>query len=566
MRLVSNKRWMTASKMSYADIISFFVDCSPYFTRRLCDCSDIYGQNMNYNRKRGTVSPPCVCHIDICKLYGPKSITFLYAESVKGMHMTTMMFKLRRLLSREGVASTNLYFSQLQESSYYLKQIVRPYYIVLISNYNAINDFSLATSTFDMSSAVWLVIFIYKEHGLDYCHNPPGNIFHLRFNSEMMVRCGTENIVREWYSIDTNQIEISDVAIWSLEKGIAKIVPDSLYERRYNLQGLSMRAVLLKDTPFVYVKKDGKLGGLFGKILKELSVTLNFSFNIVSEVKEHGTWNSKKKTWSGAIAELHTGRADICLGHFSISRNRLNDVDFTIPIFTSKSCLFIRNPKIRAIKWSSYFLTFTNSIWIAIFGLLIIAWILLISLKIKNGNVRKLGYLLSDNFLDIWAIFCQQGIEDFSGSSSIKIVYFTIFLLVTVLWAAYSAALISSLTTIMHILPFHSLESFLQDGTYQLAVFRGTAYYDQFANSNSPTAKKFMKLMLKEEELPRTALEGFSKICKNPKLAIYTFDEMKKCIDDKIPCDVICIETGCMNNVAIILSKHNPFTDIINFQ
>nr|KAF7398284.1 hypothetical protein H0235_016292 [Vespula pensylvanica] len=92
------------------------------------------------------------------------------------------------------------------------------------------------------------------------------------------------------------------------------------------------------------------------------------------------------------------------------------------------------------------------------------------------------------------------------------------------------------------------------------------AYTAVVQNSNSPTAKKFMKLMLKEEELPRTALEGFSKICKNPKLAIYTFDEMKKCIDDKIPCDVVCIETGCMNNVAIILSKHNPFTDIINFQ
>lgn len=72
---------------------------------------------------------------------------------------------------------------------------------------------------------------------------------------------------------------------------------------------------------------------------------------------------------------------------------------------------------------------------------------------------------------------------EFSDKSSLRIAYFSLFLLVTVLSAAYSAALISFLTTGSHILPFDSLESFVQDGTYQLSVFRGTAYYDKFAVS-----------------------------------------------------------------------------------
>lgn len=117
---------------------------------------------------------------------------------------------------------------------------------MIISSYNAIKEFSLATSTFDMSSAMWLVLFLYKEPGSIYCHNPPGNIFHLKFNSEMLVRCSTENILREWYSIDTNRTEMNDVATWSFERGITKTVPDSLYERRHNLQGLIMRAVIVK--------------------------------------------------------------------------------------------------------------------------------------------------------------------------------------------------------------------------------------------------------------------------------------------------------------------------------
>ncbi|XP_035742755.1 glutamate receptor 2-like [Vespa mandarinia] len=526
--------------------------------------------------------------IDICKLYGTKSVVFLYAESIKEMEMTTMVFKWRRALSQEGIASTNLHFSQLHELSYYVKETVRPYYIVVIPNYNAINEFSLTTSTFDMSLAVWLVIFIYKGHSSDYCHNPPGNIFNLRFNTEMVVRCDTENILREWYSVNTNLIEINDVATWSLEKGVTKMIPDSLYERRYNLQGLVMRAVALKDTAFVRVKEDKDLDGLFGKILKELSVTLNFSLDIVSKMEEHGRWNARKKSWSGAIAEVHGGRADIALAEFSITHERLNPVDFTIPIFTSKNCLFIRKPERHAIKWTSYYSTFTNSVWITTFGLLITASILLISIKIISGNICKIRHLLSDNFLDIWAIFCQQGIEDFSGSFSLRITYFSIFLLIIVFWAAYSAALISYLTTVLHIIPFDSLESFLQDGTYQLAVLRGTSYYDKFANSNNPIAKKLMKLMLEEKKLPLTALEGFnmviknlrsnkfnlespkilleSLICKNPKLAFYTFDDMKKSIGNIIPCNLICVETGDVNSVAIILSKHNSFTDVINFQ
>ncbi|KAL2713241.1 LOW QUALITY PROTEIN: glutamate receptor 3-like isoform X3 [Vespula squamosa] len=482
------------------------------------------------------------------------------------MDMTTIMFKWRRALSREGAASTNLYFSQLQESSYYLKQTTRPYYIALISNFNAINEFSLATSTFDMSSAVWLVMFIYEENGTDYCHNPQGNIFHLRFNTEMMVRCGTENILREWYSIDTNQIEINDVATWNLEKGITKLVPDFLYERRNNLKGLIMRAVLIKDSQLIMKNKDGEIDGIFGRIFKELCETLNFSFNIVSEVEEYGRWNPKEKTWSGGIEELYTGRADIFISDYIITKNTLNDVDFTLPILNSKNILVIREPENLMIQWSSHFSTFTLAVWSAVFGILIVSSILLILLKINSGTDRKIGYLFIDNLLEIWGIFCQQGLPDIYQKSSLRIVYFSIFILVIVFWAAYSAALISFLTSVNYVLPFNSLESFVADGTYQLAPTRGTAYSDKFTNSNDPVAEKILKLMLKGEELPITETEGFKRICKNRKLAIYTSDQVYRKNNIKIPCNVVRIETGHRNSFAMVLSKYNPFTDLINFQ
>ncbi|KAI4485055.1 hypothetical protein M0802_012823 [Mischocyttarus mexicanus] len=392
-------------------------------------------------------------------------------------------------------------------------------FVLMISDDAAINEFSLATSTFDMSFAAWLVVFIYDGVNSNYCRNPPGNIFHLRYDSEMLVRCNTENILREWYSIDENQTKINDLAIWNLDKGVIKTVPGSLYDRRSNLHGLVMKAVLVKNGPFIKINKDGQLDGVFGRISRELCTALNFSFNVVSEVEDYGTWNKQTNTWTGAMGEMYSGRADISISDFSMTSVRLNFVDFTLPLLLSDTCIYIQDPQIFTVKWSSYFLTFTYSIWISIFGVLIVASALLIFVKIKNGANSNLGLLLSDNFIEICGIFCQQGIA----------------------------------------------EGFVEDGTYKFSVFRGTAQYDYFANSKNPLAKKLMDIMIEEEKLPITILEGFNNICEDKKLAIYTSEEIKKTINLEIPCNVVSIKAGLADNLAIILSKHNPFTGVINF-
>lgn len=72
---------------------------------------------------------------------------------------------------------------------------------------------------------------------------------------------------------------------------------------------------------------------------------------------------------------------------------------------------------------------------------------------------------------------------DIPDRLSLRIAYLSIFLLAVILSAAYSASLTSFLTAGISILPFDSLESFVEDGTYKLSVFRGTAEYDIFAVS-----------------------------------------------------------------------------------
>nr|KAF7398291.1 hypothetical protein H0235_016299 [Vespula pensylvanica] len=85
-------------------------------------------------------------------------------------------------------------------------------------------------------------------------------------------------------------------------------------------------------------------------------------------------------------------------------------------------------------------------------------------------------------------------------------------------------------------------------------------------NSKDPLTEKVMKLTLKEEELSITEYEGFKRICKNGKLALYMSDQLSHFENLVMPCNMISIETTHINRFAMILSRHNPFTDLINFQ
>ncbi|XP_046821730.1 uncharacterized protein LOC124425443 [Vespa crabro] len=74
-----------------------------------------------------------------------------------------------------------------------------------------------------------------------------------------------------------------------------------------------------------------------------------------------------------------------------------------------------------------------------------------------------------------------------------------------------------------------------------------------------------MKLMIEEEKLTTNVEEGFKRVCKNRKLAMYSSEEVQKIVNLKIPCNLASIETGRVDSLAMILSKNNPFTDVINF-
>ncbi|XP_029680403.1 glutamate receptor 1-like [Formica exsecta] len=312
------------------------------------------------------------------------------------------------------------------------------------------------------------------------------------------------------------------------------------------------------------------VGSLYEKVVEELTHSLNFSLDIVSELDEHGMWNPKNHSWSGVMNEIVSGRADFAIADMSMTSFRVRYVDFTLPLIISKNSLFIREPGVCGVKWLGYFQTFGLRIWVAIVMLIAVTPLLLSFMKtcLESRNTMD---LLSDNFLCIWGIFCQQALIAFPRYSSLRLAYFTIFLTAVLITAHYSAALVCFLTSCIRVLPFRTIDEFVADGTYQLIIQRGGADYDIIAYqsmydaSKKTFSTKLMRLMKKESELPENIVDGFVQICKEKKVAYMILNILKKSVEMKIPCKLSSVSTERIDNLGMVLSKGNPYTAVINY-
>jgi len=109
-------------------------------------------------------------------------------------------------------------------------------------------EFAEATKTYPMSFPVWLALFFYTpdNNTHDHCRNPIGNPFNVAFDTQMLVLCHNETILREWYSIKGDTVKIFDLAEWKGDEGFVLLTNLSLYDRRNNMEGIVLRAVSVK--------------------------------------------------------------------------------------------------------------------------------------------------------------------------------------------------------------------------------------------------------------------------------------------------------------------------------
>ncbi|KAK9303524.1 hypothetical protein QLX08_004833 [Tetragonisca angustula] len=476
-----------------------------------------------------------------------------------------------RLLHREQIATLSCTFKDIHALK--RNSILRPLVIVFLPGSEAVSEFSRYSKSLKMSLFAWFVIFMTESMNKKYCYDPSGNPFHLLFDTEMLVMCYGDPILREWYSVDGNNTVIFDLIKWYPERqvrsstaALSLLTNFSLYERRNDLKGKVLRAVIVENSVLVVVKNN-KLEGYFSRAISELENYLNFTLDIAFTENEFGIFNTTTKSWNGAVRLVASGEADIGIAEFSMTNIRLDYVDYMIPILTVRKSLYFKQPDVLTVKWFAYYKVYSFTLWMSLLMTIIIALFVLafIRSQVESTNLIR---EISHEFIRVWGIFCQQGITaEFPQNSSLRLAYFTILVAGIVTFAAYSASMICFVTARVHNIPFRTIQEFLDDDTYSLIVQRSSSDYDIFTKSKDPISKLMLQKLKPRDVLPLDVDGAYYNICNDASLMYYSgFNrELRRMVNYRAPCDTTSIDVGRVDSSSLILPKNSQFTSVLNY-
>ncbi|CAG5100950.1 Similar to Grik4: Glutamate receptor ionotropic [Cotesia congregata] len=399
------------------------------------------------------------------------------------------------------------------EIEYYESKISRPLLVFVINEEQDLIILETLSKTIDMNYPVWLIIFTgsSKNNSMcDYCLNTSVNELSLSFRTEMIVWCCCDpNYLHEWWSIDGNNFQKSYFGNWSYETGVQGVDRNSLFAIRSAVNAPLRIAYVTNSVFFKY--KNGKMSAFMGDILSELTKTLNITPLMKSE-SIFGIYNEDEKTWTGMVGSVWRRDVDMGVGEVTMTVERREILDFTLPLILSPCRLYFREPN-STLQWSAYFEAFSSDIWMIMISMIVLIPALITLIKIHQSK-KMISHIITENYLNVWGIFCQQGLSEFPARTSLRIVYFAMLVSAFILSAAYSAALISFLAVSEDKLPFSSLDEF---------------------------------------------------VCIE-KAAFYASDAMRMSMNNTFPCDITYIETGRYDSLAMVLPHKSPYTGIFNHQ
>ncbi|KAL7287752.1 hypothetical protein TKK_0018133 [Trichogramma kaykai] len=506
--------------------------------------------------------------------YKSSGILLLHADNFSDrFHEERSIGQYLRQFSDNGTMCQSLVYSQLDGSSSNSDRLLsrRSLYVVFLPSVESFADFSRLTETQDMSCHTWLVVFSGQGANDECLDGPRGNPFNLVFDTRMMVVCHGSSVVQKWYSLSRtrNRTRSLEVANWIDSPGRLSFKDDSdYYDYRYNLAGSTVRIA----TPTRQSRSaNGKMSGYLESVLRELSGLMSFRVEHSIEEDAVGIWDSRSRSWSGIIGHLTRGQVDLGLAPVTISKFRLDYVEFTRPLLLSANRIYLRQPAAYRVPWSAYFRAFSVKSWIAIVLVLLAASIISAFVRFildrDNGASRPLNFSLSyalDNFIRIWGIYCQQGLSEFPMATPLRFAYFSTLLLTVIIWAIFSASITSFLTILEPSLSFSDVDGFVRDGSYQLIVVQNSSDQYSIVNGVDPILLKLRPFLKDPDYLPSNAFAGFQQVC-DGKIGFYSSSAALKGVSAYIPCALSYIETGQSECLAIALPKRSPYVTSMNY-
>ncbi|XP_045200055.2 glutamate receptor 2-like isoform X1 [Mercenaria mercenaria] len=279
------------------------------------------------------------------------------------------------------------------------------------------------------------------------------------------------------------------------------VFADLFPNTKYGYNGRMFQVSTLHYEPFVIKKEENgtvSYGGVCMELLQELSMTLNFTYNLTEPPDQ--TWGAQQPgnelVFNGMIGQLQREEVDIVAADISIQKEREMVMDFMFPFYYGYTSVLLKKPDPNARKWRTLVDPFQWEILMTIgISLPIVSLMAFLLEKFnpfyndpENARIATENYGLHtfhDSFWYMYGALLSQGGVNLPESIAGRTFVSCWWLFSIVVVGTYCGNLIAFLTVTKDKPPFETLNEMADlKGTYKWGLQEGTNWETVFKTSN----------------------------------------------------------------------------------
>ncbi|GAB1609012.1 glutamate receptor ionotropic, delta-2-like, partial, partial [Argonauta hians] len=321
-------------------------------------------------------------------------------------------------------------------------------------------------------------------------------------------------------------------ATWNHQRGLT--ILSSLFPLEPSGFGnVSFLVGVLLTEPYTMVRR-GRYLGLCVDILKQLSETLQFRYQLVNTSSLASGNREQNGSWNGLIGMLLENKLNLSIGPFTLTEEREEVVDFTVPFAVEKRGILLKRSERSSTDEFRMLRPFQMLLWVALAGIIVLVSVLLTVInRFKrddpsltaarsnntnndntnidvdgsnntnndNTNIDVDGYRITSNFWMLFTYHMQQVVINEPRTIPARIFVGFWWLFIILLINYYTATLAAILTIPINVSPITSLAQLAQPHSqYKPVAIFDSSTYGTFANSNKTVDHRILTTM---KELPR---------------------------------------------------------------
>ncbi|XP_068243990.1 glutamate receptor ionotropic, kainate 2-like isoform X1 [Palaemon carinicauda] len=317
-------------------------------------------------------------------------------------------------------------------------------------------------------------------------------------------------------------------------------------------------------------------------LIHEISEILGFNYTVkIADDGQHGKYDEKRERWNGMIGELLDQRADLAIGDLTITYEREQVVDFTMPWMNLGITILYRKPTKKPPNLFSFLSPLSLDVWLymataylAVSLLLFVLarlspyeWIASFPCREEEDRSLENQFTLFNSLWFTMGSLLQQGTDQQPKAVSTRIVAGMWWFFTLIMISSYTANLAAFLTVERMESPIESAEDLAKQTKIKYGSMAGGSTYTFFSTSKVPTYQRMFSFM--ESQTPsvyaKTNDEGVKRVQKSDGLYAYMMESSSIEYITERYCDLTQVGGPLdSKSYGIALPPGSPYTHAIS--